>query len=154
MNKQKLSYVIAGIMILSLIGLSIADVLPRADEIITLNKTSNDILKSRNITKPDTTASRCDGNYCEFKMWQFVVINSTYNYTYNLGTHRIPERKCLEKINKSCVDWKIYNSNELQVMKKDLIKKWLERYAEVLNIRDNRDYDIRLGEGTITLNDK
>ena len=154
MNKQNLSYVVGIVMFIFLIGFSIAEALDRSDDTISISSEAKTTLADEGITNPQTTELICDGSYCRFKMYQG---------DYRLGKHIISEKECSQvsvcgeevECVLECLSWTIYNTNELQNIKKEKIENWLEDYAEVLDKRELIiSSETKLGEGTITIQEK
>lgn len=155
MKKIILTMIIA----LILVGFVGAGILGFRNVNTDIDSVSKTKLAEYDITTPQTSEIVCDGETCEYKMFQILPDGSKYN----LGTHKMPEKYCSETnttINSEgdedgrCLAWTDYTSGELETTQKDKIETWLENYAEVLTERENRVAIVKGTEGEIVLNNK
>lgn len=107
---------------------------PVKNKKITLNLEDETIiyLQKINVDAPVIDSYDCDDYKCEFRMYE--ILND--NTTYNLGKHKFMAGICMEYNDTECIDWYIYNETELETKLAEYTKEWLDNYGLILKDRE------------------
>ena len=141
---------------------------------VTLDKVSKDKLAEYKIITPEVSELFCDGEVCKFKMYDGDYnlgehsIEQRYCSDYEQvcnnyeqvcidseqvnGNCLIYENgKCLEYNNGTCLETSEYSDAELGTMKQKAIENWLENYAGILKVREEKIKEIKSNKGVVSI---